>query len=183
LNTPRELRDELIRTGVQQGERLRNLLDELLDLSQLDSEVVRVRPASLAVRPLLEEIAAATLGEGVTVTIKAPHDLTAVADRMVLDRVVSNLLANAERHGAPPVTLTAEQRDGHLHVAVSDYGPGVPEELRPRLFDRFARGDDGRGSGLGLAIARAYARAHGGDIEYQSGNDGGARFELILPQA
>ena len=180
---PRELRDELIRTGVQQGERLRNLLDELLDLSQLDSEVVRVRPASLAVRPLLEEIAAATLGEGVTVTIKAPHDLTAVADRMVLDRVVSNLLANAERHGAPPVTLTAEQRDGHLHVAVSDHGPGVPEELRPRLFDRFARGDDGRGSGLGLAIARAYARAHGGDIEYQPGNDGGARFELILPQA
>jgi len=141
------------------------------------------KPPQRAIVRHFQEIAAATLGEGVTVTIKAPHDLTAVADRMVLDRVVSNLLANAERHGAPPVTLTAEQRDGHLHVAVSDHGPGVPEELRPRLFDRFARGDDGRGSGLGLAIARAYARAHGGDIEYQPGNDGGARFELILPQA
>ena len=133
-------------------------------------------------RPLLEEIAAATLGEEVTVTIKAPHDLAAVADRMVLDRVLSNLLTNAARHGAPPVTLTAEQRDGHLHVAVSDHGPGVPEELRLSLFDRFARGDDGRGSGLGLAIARAYARAHGGDIQYHPSN-GGARFELALPQA
>ena len=133
-------------------------------------------------RPLLEEIAAATLDEGVTITIKAPRDLAAVADRMVLDRVISNLLSNATRHGAPPVILTAEQRDGHLHVTVSDHGPGVPEELRQRMFDRFARGDDGGGSGLGLAIARAYARAHGGDIRYHPSN-GGARFELILPQA
>ena len=55
------------------------------------------------------------------------------------------------------------------------------EELRPRLFERFARGDDGEGSGLGLAIARAYARAHGGDLVYDPGARG-ARFELILPQ-
>jgi signal transduction histidine kinase len=179
---PRELREQLIQTGVQQGERLRHLLDELLDLSQLDSHVVRIRPTPLAVRPLLEEIAAANLGEEVPVTIKAPHDLAAVADRMVIDRVLSNLLTNATRHGAPPVILTAEQRDGQLHITVSDHGPGVPEQLRPRLFDRFARGDDGRGSGLGLAIARAYARAHGGDIQYHPSN-GGARFELALPQA
>jgi signal transduction histidine kinase len=179
---PRELREQLILTGVEQGERLRRLLDELLDLSRLDSHAVRVNPTPLAVRPLLEEIAAATLGEGTPVTIKAPHDLMAVADRVVLDRVLSNLLTNATRHGAPPVIVTAEQRHGHLHVVVSDRGPGVPEELRLTLFDRFARTDEGRGSGLGLAIARAYARAHGGDIQYHP-STGGARFELALPQA
>ena len=177
----REVRDELLRTGVQQGERLRRLLDELLDLSRLDSGVVRVDPRPLAVRPFLEEIAAATVGEGVPVTIEAAPDLAAVVDRLVLDRVVSNLLSNATRHGSPPVIVAAEQRDGVLCVSVSDHGPGVPEELRPRLFERFARGDDGSGSGLGLAIARAYARAHGGDIHYDASN-GAARFELVVPQ-
>jgi signal transduction histidine kinase len=58
----------------------------------------------------------------------------------------------------------------------------VPPELETRLFDRFARGTDAPGSGLGLAIARAYARAHGGDIVYDP-LERGARFELILPQA
>ncbi len=67
-------------------------------------------------------------------------------------------------------------------MSVADAGEGVPEELRTRLFDRFARGDARRGSGLGLAIARAYARAHGGDLLYHH-DDTGARFDLILPQS
>jgi signal transduction histidine kinase len=91
------------------------------------------------------------------------------------------LLINARRYGAPPFILDAEHRDRHLRIAVEDAGPGVPEELRPRLFERFARGESAAGSGLGLAIARAYARAHGGDLLYNPGDDG-ARFELILPQ-
>jgi len=109
------------------------------------------------------------------------HDLAAVADRLVLDRVVSNLLVNAALYGRPPVVVAAEQRDRLLRIAVSDEGPGIPEELRPHLFDRFSRGENGSGSGLGLAIARSYARAHGGDIVYDAAA-GGARFELILPQ-
>jgi two-component system sensor histidine kinase MtrB len=100
----------------------------------------------------------------------------------VLDRVVSNLLLNAVRHGAPPVTVTAVARDMHLRIVVEDGGPGVSEEMVPSLFERFGRGattGEG-GSGLGLAIARAYARAHGGDLVYEPG-ERGARFELILP--
>ena len=57
----------------------------------------------------------------------------------------------------------------------------VPEELVPRLFERFERGLDGTGSGLGLAIAKAYARAHGGDLVYERGQRG-SRFELLLPR-
>ena len=100
----------------------------------------------------------------------------------MLDRVVSNLLINAVRYGAEPITLSADVGDTYLRITVEDSGEGVSEEMRPRLFERFARTDSADvGSGLGLAIARAYAHAHGGDLVYDLG-ERGARFELIIPQ-
>jgi signal transduction histidine kinase len=132
-------------------------------------------------RAVLEQIARLAVAPGTPVSLDVPPDLAAVADRLVLDRVVSNLLSNATRYGEPPFCVSAEQRDHHLRITVSDEGAGVPEEMRSRLFERFARGAETNGSGLGLAIARSYARAHGGDIVYDPG-DQGARFELILPQ-
>jgi signal transduction histidine kinase len=178
---PAEAREELLQVGVQQGERLRRLLDELLDLSRLDSRAISVEPKPLVVRTALDEIAREAMPEGAELTLDVADDLAAVADRRVLDRVVSNLLINATRYGRPPYVVAAEQRDRHLRIAVCDDGPGVPEDLRRRLFERFARGDDTSGAGLGLAISRAYARAHGGDLVYNP-PERGARFELILPQ-
>ena len=104
-----------------------------------------------------------------------------VADPLVLDRVVSNLVANASRYGRPPITVEASQRDQFIRIVVSDSGDGVPEELVPTLFDRFERGTSRQGSGLGLAIAKAYANAHGGELLYTP-SDTGACFELILPR-
>ena len=124
---------------------------------------------------------ASAVPEGVVVEIDVPADLAAVADPAVIDRVISNLLANAARYGSAPIRLSAEQRDRHLRIAVEDAGQGVPDELVPRLFERFARGDAAPGSGLGLAIARSYARAHGGDLVYDP-TGVGARFELVVPQ-
>jgi signal transduction histidine kinase len=115
------------------------------------------------------------------VQLDVAPDLAVVADSIVIDRVFSNLLTNAVRYGSPPIVVSAEQRDRHLRITVEDAGSGVPEELRPRLFERFARGNRAAGSGLGLAIARAYAHAHGGDLVYDQ-RDAGARFDLILPQ-
>ena len=176
-----EVRDQLLRTGVEQGERLRRLLEELLDLSRLDSGAIKVDPKPLVVRTVLEQIARLALAPGTPVSFDVPVDLAAVADRLVIDRVVSNLLSNAARHGEPPFRVSAEQQDRYLRITVSDEGAGVPEELRSRLFERFAPGEDTGSSGLGLAIARSYARAHGGDIVYDP-RDRGARFQLILPQ-
>jgi signal transduction histidine kinase len=178
---PAEVRDELLQVGVQQGERLRRLLEELLDLSRLDSRAISVEPKRLVVRTTLDEIVREAMPEGAELTLDVPDELAAVADRRVLDRVVSNLLINATRYGRPPYVVVAEQRDRHLRIAVCDDGPGVPDFLRSRLFERFARGDDTSGAGLGLAISRAYARAHGGDLVYDP-TERGARFELILPQ-
>ena len=176
-----DLKHELLRIGVEQGERLRRLLEELLDLSRLDARGVRVSPEPIVLRTTLAEIAEAALPPDVNVDLTVPPDLAVVADRLVLDRVVSNLLINAMRYGAEPIVVSAEPRDTHVRIAVEDSGSGVPDDLRERLFERFARGDAASGSGLGLAIARAYARAHGGDLVYDP-HDRGARFELVLPR-
>jgi signal transduction histidine kinase len=175
------LRRELLRVGVEQGERLRRLVEELLDLSRLDGRGIRVEPRPLLLASALGEIASEALSTGATVEFDVPDDLVVVADRLVLDRVVSNLLINAVRYGAEPITLSVEE-DRQLRITVEDSGEGVSEDVRRRLFERFARTDSANvGSGLGLAIARTYARAHGGDLVYDQGARG-ARFTLIIPQ-
>jgi signal transduction histidine kinase len=79
------------------------------------------------------------------------------------------------------------ERDCWIEVRVCDGGPGVPEEFRPHLFERFSRGPDtarqAQGSGLGLWIVRSLARANGGDALYEPGESGGSCFGLRLPQA
>ncbi|HVU76381.1 MAG TPA: GAF domain-containing protein [Gaiellaceae bacterium] len=175
-----EIREQLMQVGYEQSERLRRLLEELLDLSRLDSHVIALDPKPLVLRATLAQIVETALPDDDTVELRVPEDLAVVADPLVLDRVVSNLLLNARRYGRPPIVVDAEQRDRHLRVYVEDAGDGVPEDLRPRLFERFARAESSSGSGLGLAIARAYARAHGGDLVYHP-TEHGACFELIVP--
>ena len=176
-----ELQEELLRVGVEQGERLRRLLEELLDLSRLDARAIAIEPRPVVLKAVLADVVEGALPASDKVELAIPDDLAAVVDPLVLDRVVSNLIANAARYGAPPIRIEAQQRDRHLRVAVEDGGPGMPEELEGRIFDRFARGRGQTGTGLGLAIARAYAQAHGGDLVYDP-RDRGARFELLIPQ-
>ena len=176
-----ERRAELLQVGYEQADRLRRLLEELLDLSRLDGGAISVDPVPLGLLATLQEIAAGALADPSEVRLDVPPDLVAVADGTIIERVVTNLLVNAARYGTAPIVLTAEERDRQLRISVEDSGSGVPAELLPRLFERFARGDGASGSGLGLAIARAYARAHGGDLVYERGGRG-ARFELVVPQ-
>ncbi len=129
----------------------------------------------------LADVVHGALASSDAVDLDIPDDLAAVVDPLVLERVISNLVANAVRYGAPPIRIVAQQRDRHLRIAVEDAGPGVPEDLEGRIFDRFARGGGESGHGLGLAIARAYAQAHGGDLIYDA-RSSGARFELLIPQ-
>lgn len=170
----------------EQTTRLRFLIEQLLDLSRFDLVAVPVAPETLRLRPKIEEVVRTVAGARQDqVTIAVPPDLEAAVDPSALDRMLSNLIANALRHGEPPVTVMAARRDTHLRLAVEDRGQGVRREFVPRLFDRFSRSSESRGrtdgSGLGLAIARAYARAHGGDIGYEPAVPHGARFELVIP--
>jgi len=171
------VRDELEETAWEQSDRLRRLIEQLLDLSRLDAKSIEVQPQPLVLREALMPLA----NGSADVVIDVDPGLAIVADPLVLERVVSNLIRNARQHGKPPVRVTAEQRDRHLRISVLDCGEGVEEELVPRLFERFEHGGGG-GTGLGLAIAKAYANAHGGDLYYEP-EPGGARFDFVLPRA
>jgi K+-sensing histidine kinase KdpD len=177
---PGETREQLIQVGYEQSERLRRLIEQLLDLSQLEAGKLDVNVASIRLRDALDETVA-SLPDRPQVQLEVPPTLTVLADSLVLERVVSNLLVNAERYGRPPIVVSAQVSAHELRIVVQDHGSGVPDDLRPRLFEPFSRGAEGRGPGLGLSIARTYARAHGGELFFVPGENG-ARFELVIPQ-
>ena len=104
-----------------------------------------------------------------------------------LYQIVANLLANARTHTAPGTTVRTQlTREGDLvRVSVRDNGPGVPPELQPNVFQRFARGDTSRNraagsTGLGLSIVAAVAKAHGGSVTLDS-HPGDTTFSVLLP--
>jgi GAF domain-containing protein/anti-sigma regulatory factor (Ser/Thr protein kinase) len=175
---PHDTRVQLSEVAWQEADRMRRLIEQLLDLSRLDSGKVRLELQEINVRDFL----AALVGSLRDVELKVDEALVARVDPLVLERVVVNLVANARTYGEPPVRLEGVTDGETLTLVIEDHGPGVPIELVPRLFDRFVRGREGHGSGLGLAIARAYTSALDGDLRYARAQRG-ARFEIVLPGA
>jgi len=186
-----ELRDEqvhaLLGQLVVQTERLRDLADQLLDLSQIESGAAGGHHERFDPRGSLEELVPRIAGDrAADVRLQVEPGHTLVTDRIAFERVAANLILNALRYGAPPVEVEVE--DDPCRLVVEDNGPGVAPEFVPRLFERFSRSDESRrsgetGSGLGLAIASAYAHALGGELAYEPAEPRGARFTLSLPAA
>jgi signal transduction histidine kinase len=174
-----ELRSRLSEMAWREADRMRRLIEQLLDLSRVDSGRVRKTTQQIDVLQLLEH-AAGPRSDDVVLEIEA--GLVAHVDPLLLERVLANLIANARAYGEPPIRLAASARESTLTIVVEDDGNGVPMAIVPRLFDRFVRGSEGHGTGLGLAIARAYTRSHGGDLRYARGKRG-ARFEIVLPDS
>jgi signal transduction histidine kinase len=177
-----ELREAL----EQQTHRMAALVEQLLDLSRLDAEAVDVRPQVVELEPRLRQVIAIAAPEHLgEIEVDVPDNARAHVDPQILDHVVTNLVTNAFRYGQSPVRVTAIADNGSLRIAVEDSGPGVAPEIEDTLFDRFTRAGVARdrvaGAGLGLAIARAYARAHRGDLRYERGDPTGARFVVDLP--
>ena len=182
---PPEQLEELQVSLTVQIRRLRELVEQLLDLSRLDADAVVIRPQRVVVRDRLQEIVhSVSPFQRVPIDLDVDPALEAELDVAALDRIVSNLLLNACRYGEPPVLVSAATENGTLRVTVQDRGPGVPADFVPLLFDRFARSPGSAanpGTGLGLAIARSYARAHSGEVSYHPAAPCGATFELVLP--
>jgi signal transduction histidine kinase len=123
-------------------------------------------------------------GDGRALTLVTPPHLVGRWDRTRLEQLVSNLVANAVKHGGKgAVTVSAAHEDGMAIVCVADSGPGIPEAEHARIFDAFAQGRRAAagGLGLGLYIARSIAHAHGGRISVESGEGRGATFRVELP--
>jgi signal transduction histidine kinase len=168
-----------------QTDRLRELADQLLDLSRIESDGSSARPERFDPRERLLELVPRVAGDrAADVEVHGASGHTICVDAVAFDRVAANLILNALRYGAPPVDVRLEEQ----RLVVEDHGPGVAPEFVPQLFERFTRSDESRrsgqtGSGLGLAIAAAYARCLGGKLGYESAQPRGARFTLSLPAA
>lgn len=171
---------------VRQLDRFSRLVLDLLEISRLDTGTAdrHVERADLA--DLARRAAAAAGFGGIPVRTEPPDgDFRAEVDRRHVDRVLVNLLENADRHGGGPVAVVLEAATPTVTVHVDDAGPGVPVELRERIFERFARGPgagDVPGTGLGLSLAAAHAAVLGGSVEITDAPTGGARFSLVLPR-
>jgi two-component system, OmpR family, sensor kinase len=181
------------RSALRSSQRMRRLVADLLLLARADTgpptRTLPHRPTDLA--EVLVDVAA----ELEPIAERGSHELSIAAGepavvagaRDDLHRLALNLIENALRHTPPGTHVRASlARAGEdVVLSVEDDGPGVPEALRERLFERFVRGrgDAGGGSGLGLSIVRAVAESHGGTVALESPAGGGARFVVRLPAA
>jgi signal transduction histidine kinase len=173
-------------------ERFQQLVSDLLEISRFDAGVARLDLEEVHLAELVMHAVRSSSDADVPVDIEA--DLAGVvveADKRRMVRVIANLLGNAAEYGggATRVSLRRAEEPGLVQLAVDDAGPGVPEEDRELIFDRFSRGAEaGRrgaseGVGLGLALVREHVRLHNGRVWVEDRPDGepGARFVVELP--
>lgn len=185
-----------LKTMHAQVERLGRLVDQLLDLSRLESGAVPLERRVFEVAPLLEQAAEESrvhaergLERRIRLSVDVePTDLRVHGDPERVHQVIANLLENAVRHSPEDgrVTVTARDGGGAVRVEVADQGPGIPERDAERVFERFYRADAARssregGTGLGLAIARWIVDLHGGDIHVERNEPRGCRMVVALP--
>jgi signal transduction histidine kinase len=172
-------------------ERLRVLVENLLDLSAIESGRVQLRMAPTDVahltRETVESFSARAAQAGIALEYVGPvRSLSARADPDRMRQVIGNLIDNALKftpRGGRVILSAAEYR-GHITISVDDTGLGIPPEDIPHIFDRFFKADRSRsgrrGAGLGLAIARHLMTAQGGEIRAENRVEGGARFVVTL---
>jgi signal transduction histidine kinase len=180
--------DEALSRVANEIDRMSSLIDELVLLSRLDlGQPLQIRCVDLG--RLCRDTCAAERGrhsEHPLRLLVAPGEHTVAGDPQRLHQVVTNLLANARLHtpDGTPVTLGVGTEDGYRIIEVMDEGPGVPPELRTRIFERFVRGEEttAPGSGLGLSIVAAIVAAHGGTVTLEPSGHG-AWFRVRLPAA
>jgi signal transduction histidine kinase len=161
-------------------EELDQLIDQILLASRLEATPTLEHREPVDLLALAAE-EAAHFDLGVT-----GQPVTVLGDRMLLRRLIRNLLENARRYGGDgPITVSVAAETGRAVIEVSDCGPGVPESQRRRIFEPFYRlaggSETGRGSGLGLALVLDIARRHGGDAICLAAENGGSRFRIDLP--
>lgn len=169
------------------GERLRALVDNMLNLTRLQQHKVNVPLSPVGIAAVIDDVVAvAPPPEGKHVEVQCPADLEATTNRDRLEQIVSNLLTNCYRYGGHNIVIRGAAENGRVRVEVADDGPGVEESLVAHLFEPFTRGatsSDVGGSGLGLAIAKRLATATGGDLRYEGDPATGARFVLEFEAA
>lgn len=185
---------ELLTIAGNNTERLLLLINDILDIQKIESGKMAFRFETVPLMPFLQQAVAehasygAQYGTSFVIT-RALEDAAVYVDRDRLMQVMGNLLSNAAKFSPPGGRVeisVARQHDGRLRVSVSDYGPGIPEDFRDKLFTRFSQSDssDTRqkgGTGLGLAITKALVERLGGRIGVTTSTGLGSTFYFELP--
>jgi PAS domain S-box-containing protein len=176
------------------AQRMLHMIDSILDLSSLESGKLPLRCMEFELPPLVAEIVQSHVPQidekNLQVTTHLPHHIPDLyADAELVERILQNLLHNAIKFTPPEgrihIGVRQEEADEErLVVSIQDTGPGIPDELRSRLFNKFAAGQiEGRGSGLGLAFCRMAVEAHGGAIWVEETSEEGTVIAFTLPLA
>ena len=187
-------RQRFIETIRVNSARMQRLVDDLLDLSRIESGGWRPQPSMVDVAAAIDEaipaarVAAAEKGIAVHTDI-APDAAQVYADHTAVRQIVANLVENAVRYTREGrVTIATRREDGGVLLTVSDTGIGIPAEHLPRVFERFYRVDASRsrelgGTGLGLSIVKHLAEAHGGWVRAESAGECGTTLTAFFPDA
>jgi PAS domain S-box-containing protein len=174
-------RSELLAGMTGSAERLSRLLADLLTASRIRGSALDLKLVELPLAEELESIVRGASGnaEPGEVRLGEVPDVVVLADADRLAQMLENLITNSFRYGAAPIDITVEPGPDVVSVVVADAGPGIPADLAPKLFERFATSGQG-GTGLGLFIVRELARAQGGDAAYRPHDQA---FVITLPVA
>jgi two-component system, OmpR family, phosphate regulon sensor histidine kinase PhoR len=192
---PVDKRVEFARTIFLSTQRMQRIVDELLDLSRIESGHWKPRPQPVSMADAAAEIfgrvTPAATSKGITLETEFASDAqTVYADRTALEQIMLNLVENALRYtgeGGRITIRTVRQHNG-VTLSLSDTGSGIPPEHLPRIFERFYRADSGRsrdagGTGLGLAIVRHLVEAHGGSVTAESELGAGTTIRIFFPDS
>ena len=176
----------------KEAERLARIVDDLLDLSLIETQEAPRRsptPLEVLVDDAVDQLRPAAAAAGINLQVHPGVTGALVAcDRRQVVSAIANLIDNAVKYSEPgsPVTVSTALIGDAVEVAVRDAGIGIPSRDLERIFERFYRVDQARsratgGTGLGLAIVRHVARAHGGDVTVESVEGQGSTFRFVLP--
>jgi len=183
---------DFLRIIEEESDRLTEIIDNLLEMSQIEAGALRVKPEPMQLRALIREIVdnARMRTEAHYFITDLPANLPRVfADARRVRQVLRNLLDNAIKYTkAGAITVTCEVEDAHVLVSIADQGDGIPPALLDKIFERFYQVDGAStrrvgGSGLGLAISRGIIEAHRGKIWAENGHPRGSVFRFTLPLA
>jgi two-component system, NtrC family, sensor histidine kinase KinB len=185
-----EKQADLLYAAREDCERLQAMVDDLLDLSRIETGRVEMRKRPTSITALLEatlethRVLSEERGVQLVVT-PLPVDEEVLADPERVALVLSNLVSNALRHtpAGGQITLHAQPQNGWVRFEVSDTGAGIPKEYQPHLFEKFYRvpGTPADGAGFGLFIAKEIVEGHGGEIGVKSAEGWGSTFWFTLP--
>ena len=189
-----EKQQRYLQTAQRNSYRLKSLVDDLLDISRIESGGLELTPAELELWPEIEEIVTGMQTQiddkNIDLVLDIPQEICPVlADKLRLGQVISNLLSNACKYSpqGARVTIRAREEDAGIRIDVSDTGIGISPEDQERLFTKFFRADNSStrevsGSGLGLYITKHLIEAHGGHIWASSQIGQGTTFSIIWPK-